>query len=200
MIHLFNKGSNDYTLLLLHGTGGDESDLLPIANIIDNEANVLSVRGNIQENGMNRFFRRLSPGVFDLEDLDYRSKELYDFINEASIKYGFNRSKVIAIGYSNGANIASNMVMTIKDAFVGAILLRPMMPRSDKDFVNNDRTKVLIVAGTFDSICPPSEAKELAEHLTSKNNEVKLAWINANHRLTYDELFIVRDWYHKSFK
>ncbi|HHU80960.1 MAG TPA: alpha/beta hydrolase [Acholeplasmataceae bacterium] len=199
MIHIYKKGTNKNTLLLLHGTGGDESDLLEIGRIIDPEANVLSVRGNVKEGGMNRFFRRLSPGVFDLEDLEKRTQELYGFIDEASEKYGFDRDRVIALGYSNGANIAGSMLFSIKNALWGAILLRPMMPRRDKELVVNDNTKVFISAGTFDSICPPEESKELADHLKSKNKEVRLEWVNANHSLTYNELLVIRDWYIQNF-
>lgn len=200
MIHIFNKGINENTLLLLHGTGGDENDLLEIGKIIDNEANILSVRGNVQEGGMNRYFKRLRPGVFDLDDLEKRTKELYEFINEASKKYGFDRKKVIALGYSNGANIAASMLFSIKNAISGAILLRPMVPRRDKELVNNEITKVFIAAGIHDNICPPEESKELAAYLESKNNEVRLEWINGDHRLTYDELLVIKDWYLQSFK
>lgn len=199
MIHIFKKGINDNTLLLLHGTGGDEHDLLDVGNIIDPNANILSVRGNVKEAEMNRFFRRLSPGVFDLEDLDVRTRELYDFINEASRKYGFNRKKVIAIGYSNGANIAASMLFTIENALLGAILLRPMVPRKDKELVTNSNTSIFIAAGLYDNICLPEETNELVSYLKVKNKEVRLEWIKANHRLTYDELLLIKEWYNERF-
>lgn len=199
MIHIFKKGINDNTLLLLHGTGGDEHDLLDVGNIIDPNANILSVRGNVKEAEMNRFFRRLSPGVFDLEDLDVRTRELYDFINEASRKYGFNRKKVIAIGYSNGANIAASILFTIENALLGAILLRPMVPRKDKELVTNSNTSIFIAAGLYDNICPPEETNELVSYLKVKNKEVRLEWIKANHRLTYDELLLIKEWYNERF-
>lgn len=135
MIHLYKKGTSENTLLLLHGTGGDENDLLEIGNLIDSEANILSVRGNVVESGMNRYFKRLRPGVFDLDDLEKRTVELYEFINEASKKYEFDRNKVIAVGYSNGANIAASMLFSIENAIKGAILLRPMVPRRDRKSV-----------------------------------------------------------------
>ncbi|MFE4133193.1 alpha/beta hydrolase [Peribacillus sp. YIM B13482] len=110
MKHIFNKGkdSTKPTLLLLHGTGGNELDLLPIAGRIDDGASVLSVRGNVLENGMPRFFRRLAEGVFDEEDLIFRTKELNEFLDESAAKYNFDRDNMIAIGYSNGANIAAS--------------------------------------------------------------------------------------------
>ena len=110
MKHIFKKGTNDNkpTLLLLHGTGGNEHDLLPLADLVDGEAAVLSVRGEVLENGMPRFFRRLAEGTFDEEDLIYRTEQLQDFLDEAAQQYEFDRSNVIAIGYSNGANIAAS--------------------------------------------------------------------------------------------
>lgn len=200
MIHIYKQGTNENTLLLLHGTGGNEHDLLDIGEIIDHDANILSVRGSVQEDGMNRFFRRLRPGVFDLEDLDRRTQELYNFINEVSIKYGFDRNKVIAIGYSNGANIAANMLFSIENALLGAILLRPMVPRKDLELVTNENTKVLIAAGMYDSICSPEASKALAVYLEPKNSEVKLIWVNAGHRLTYDELLNIKEWYQLNFQ
>ncbi|SFH92765.1 alpha/beta hydrolase [Pisciglobus halotolerans] len=111
MIHLFKEGNpTKPVFLLLHGTGGNEYDLLPVAEFIDPEASILSVRGNILENGMPRFFKRLAEGVFDEEDLIKETKQLYDFINQAAEKYHFDRKKVIALGYSNGANIAASLL------------------------------------------------------------------------------------------
>jgi len=199
MIHLYKKGTSEKTLLLLHGTGGDENDLLEIGNLIDSEANILSVRGNVVESGMNRYFKRLRPGVFDLDDLEKRTVELYEFINEASKKYEFDRNKVIAVGYSNGANIAASMLFSIENAIKGAILLRPMVPRRDKELVNNRNSKVFIAAGTHDNICPPEESKELASLLEASEADVKLEWINGNHRLTYEEFLIIKDWYNNKF-
>src|SRR6476620_9913581 len=108
MNHIFQKGTNPSkpTFLMLHGTGGNELDLLPLAGMIDEEASVLSVRGNVLENGMPRFFRRLAEGVFDEEDLVFRTKELNEFLDEAAVEHGFDRNNITAIGYSNGANIA----------------------------------------------------------------------------------------------
>ena len=118
MRHIFNRGKdpNKPTFLLLHGTGGNELDLLPLAGMIDDGANVLSVRGNVLENGMPRFFKRLAEGVFDEKDLIFRTEELNNFLNEAAEKYGFNRNDIIAIGYSNGANIAASLLFHYQNA------------------------------------------------------------------------------------
>ncbi len=110
MKYIFREGNSEQTLLLLHGTGGNEEDLLPLSDLIDPEANVLSVRGNVNENGMNRFFRRLAEGVFDEEDLIQRTNELNHFLDEKSKEYGFDRNQIYAVGYSNGANIAGSLL------------------------------------------------------------------------------------------
>src|SRR5690349_19321994 len=131
MKHIFINGNDASapTLLLLHGTGGTENDLLPIAAAIDESASVLSVRGNVLENGMPRFFRRLAEGVFDEEELIFRTQELHEFVNQASTEYGFERDNVVAIGYSNGANIAGSLLFHIPQSLRGAILHHPMVPR-----------------------------------------------------------------------
>src|SRR5690625_1495254 len=131
MKHIFQQGkdASKPTLLLLHGTGGTEQDLLSLAQKVDPDANVLSVRGNVSENGMPRFFRRIAEGVFDEEDLIFRTKELYEFLDEAAQKYGFDRNNIIAVGYSNGANIAASLLFHYEDALAGAILYHPMVPR-----------------------------------------------------------------------
>lgn len=200
MIHIYRKGSNDNTLLLLHGTGGNEEDLLSIGDIIDSDANILSVRGNVLENNMPRFFKRLKEGIFDIEDLVYRTNELNEFIEETSKKYGFDRNKVIAVGYSNGANIAGSMLFHLGNVLSGAILLRPMVPRRDVKIPNLENTKVFIAAGLNDSICSPSESEELKDLLTNSKADVHLEWINSTHRLTYNELEIAKDWYNKNFR
>ena len=149
MKHIFNKGKDSTvpTLLLLHGTGGNELDLLPLAGRIDNEANVLSVRGNVLENGMPRFFRRLAEGVFDEEDLIFRTKELNEFLDEAAEKYEFDRDNIVAVGYSNGANIAASLLFHYQDALKGAILHHPMVPRRGIELPDLTGSQCLLVPG-----------------------------------------------------
>lgn len=197
MKHLFNQGkdSNKPTLLLLHGTGGNESDLLPIAEIVDAAASVLSVRGNVLENGMPRFFRRLAEGVFDEEDLIFRTQELNQFLDEAAEKYNFDRDNIIAIGYSNGANIAASLLFHHQNALKGAILHHPMVPRRGVDLPDLSGKSVFIAAGTNDPICSPSESLELHTLLEKANAHVTLHWENRGHQLTAQEVEEVRNWY-----
>ncbi len=116
------------TLLLLHGTGGSEDDLIPLGHTIYPNANLLSPRGKVLEHGMPRFFRRLAEGVFDMEDLKFRTAELAKFVYDVSIKYSFDLSKTIAVGFSNGANIATSLLLLEPPVIAGAALFRPMVP------------------------------------------------------------------------
>src|SRR5699024_4919756 len=197
MKHIFQKGkdTNKPTLLLLHGTGGNESDLLPIADKIDGDAPVLSVRGNILENGMPRFFKRLSEGVFDEEDLIFRTDELNEFLNEAAREYEFDRDNIIAIGYSNGANIAASLLFHYQHALKGAILHHPMVPRRGIELPDLSRKSVFIAAGNNDPICPPEESQELQSLLEKANAKVELHWENRGHQLTIEEVEAASKWY-----
>ncbi|MEV9641269.1 alpha/beta hydrolase [Mammaliicoccus sciuri] len=197
MKHLFTQGKNPDkpVLLLLHGTGGNELDLLPIAARIDDEASILSVRGNVLENGMPRFFRRLAEGVFDEEDLIFRTKELNQFLDEAAEKYGFDRNNIMAIGYSNGANIAASLLFHYSDALKGAILHHPMVPRRGIALPNLAGTSVFLAAGTNDPICPPSESEDLQSLLQQANANVTLHWEQNGHQLIAEEVEAARRWY-----
>lgn len=197
MKHIFQKGSNPSkpTFLMLHGTGGNENDLMPIAAYIDSQASVLSVRGNVSENGMPRFFKRLSEGVFDMEDLKIQTEELNGFIGKAAVEHGFDRSNVIAIGYSNGANIAANLLFTYADALKGAILHHPMVPNRDTELPNLAGVPVFIAAGTNDPICPSEESTDLERLLSNAGASVKLHWESYGHQLTMPEVEAAKEWY-----
>ncbi|WP_189655314.1 alpha/beta hydrolase [Bacillus sp. HNG] len=197
MKHIFNKGKNPEkpTLLLLHGTGGNELDLLPLAGRIDDEASVLSVRGNVLENGMPRFFRRLAEGVFDIEDLIFRTKELNEFLDEAAVKYEFDRNNILAIGYSNGANIAASLLFHYQDALKGAILHHPMVPRKGMDLPDLTGTSIFIAAGTNDPICSPMESAELKSILENAHANVEIHWEDRGHQLTVTEVEAAAQWY-----
>jgi phospholipase/carboxylesterase len=197
MRHIFRQGSDPKapTLLLLHGTGGTENDLIPLAERIDPEASVLSVRGNILENGMPRFFRRLAEGVFDEEDLIFRTHELNDFVNHASEEYKFNRNQVIAIGYSNGANIAASMMFHVPKAFRGAILHHPMVPIRDVALPEMTGTPVFIGAGRNDPICSAQETEELSGLLSGAGADIRVHWEYYGHQLTGTEVAAAAQWY-----
>lgn len=199
MKHIFQKGSNPIkpTLLLLHGTGGNELDLLPIAGKIDKDASILSVRGNVLENGMPRFFRRLAEGVFDEEDLKFRTKELNEFLDESAQKYDFDRSNIFAVGYSNGANIAASLLFHFQNALKGAILHHPMVPIKGMDFPDLSGKSVFITAGTNDPLISPLESVELQSLLEQAEANVEIHWENRGHQLTVEEIEAAVKWYEK---
>lgn len=201
MQHIFKQGTNPSrpVLLLLHGTGGDENDLLPLADIVDPQSSVLSVRGNTLENGMPRFFRRLAEGVFDEEDLVFRTNELNQFLDDAAKKYDFNRNNIVAIGYSNGANIAASLLFHYKDALKGAILHHPMVPRRGIQLPDLKDKNVFIAAGVNDPICPQQESVELQELLQSAGSSVTIHWENRGHQLTMSEVQTAKQWYENTF-
>lgn len=201
MEHIFTQGTNTDkpVLLLLHGTGGDETSLLPLAEVINPEASILSVRGNVRENGMPRFFRRLAEGIFDMEDLIFRTNELHTFLDEAAVKYGFDRNNVVAVGYSNGANIAASLLFHYSDSLKGAVLHHPMVPRRGIKLPNLSGVPVLIAAGVNDPICPQQESLDLKALLEGANAVVEMKWENYGHQLTMNEVQAAKEWFAKSF-
>ncbi|WP_141235095.1 alpha/beta hydrolase [Terribacillus saccharophilus] len=197
MKHFFHKGkdSTKPTFLLLHGTGGNELDLLPLAGRIDEDASVLSVRGSVLENGMPRFFRRLAEGIFDEEDLVFHTSELNKFLDEAAAEYDFDRENIIAIGYSNGANIAASLLFHYQNSLKGAILHHPMVPRRGIELPDLTGKNVFIAAGTNDPICSPAESLELVKLLKEAHADVQIHWENNGHQLTNTEVEAAREWY-----
>ncbi|WP_261303294.1 alpha/beta hydrolase [Paenibacillus andongensis] len=197
MKHIFQKGT-DITapvLVLFHGTGGTERDLLPLAQAISPTSSVLSVRGNVLENGMPRFFRRLAEGIFDEEDLIFRTKELYDFLDEAAVEHGFDRQNLVAIGYSNGANIAGSLLFHYPDALRGAILHHPMVPLRGIQLPDLSGIPVFIGAGRNDPICSPQETEELQKLLSEAGSTVAVHWEQAGHQLTRSEVEAATTWF-----
>ncbi|MFZ3577554.1 alpha/beta hydrolase [Virgibacillus sp. DJP39] len=201
MKSLFKEGSDKSkpTLLLLHGTGGTEQDLLPLAEMVDPTASVLSVQGNVSENGISRFFRRLEEGVFDEEDLIFRTNELNEFVDQAAKEHNFDRNNVVAIGYSNGANIAASMLFHIENSLKGAVLHHPMVPRRGIELPDLKDHPVLIAAGKNDPLCKPEESKELKELLEKANAKVDLHWEMNGHQLSRSEVEKAAEWYQGNF-
>src|SRR6266705_1060240 len=193
-IHEFVPGTSNRTLLLLHGTGGNERELIPVARELDPTAALLSPRGKVLENGMPRFFRRLAEGVFDLGDLKKRTNELADFVAASAQHYGFAAHKVVAVGYSNGANIAASLLLLRPEILSAAILFRAMVPLIPERQPNLSRVRVWIGAGTDDPIIPTSETKRLAELLRKAGADVTIRHFPAGHELTPDDVEAARDW------
>jgi predicted esterase len=193
-IHEFVPGASNRTLLLLHGTGGNERDLIPLGRELDPNAALLSPRGKVLENGMPRFFRRLAEGVFDLEDLKYRANELADFVTAAAKHYGFALDNLVGVGYSNGANIAASMLLLRPEIMNAAILFRAMVPLIPENLPDLSSVNVWIGEGDQDPIVPVSEAKSLADLLRRARADVTIRFAKAGHGLTNDDLEAAREW------
>jgi predicted esterase len=193
-IHEFVPGTSNRTLLLLHGTGGNERDLIPLGRELDPNAALLSPRGKVLENGMPRFFRRLTEGVFYLEDLKYRANELANFVTSAAKHYGFAADELVAVGYSNGANIAAGMLLLRPEIMHQAILFRAMVPLIPDPLPDLSSVRVWIGAGDQDPIVPASETKRLAELVRRAGADVTIRFAKAGHGLTNDDLEAARHW------
>ena len=187
--HRFVPGRADHpTLLLLHGTGGDENDLLPLGRTLLPGAALLSPRGAVLERGQPRFFRRLAEGVFDLEDLDRRTAELAVFVRAAATHYRFGGSRVVAVGFSNGANIAASLMLSNTGVLAGAVLLRPMVPFEPERRPGLSGVSVLISAGRSDPIVPVPQVERLVALLSEAGASVDLRWQPGGHGLVQGDI------------
>src|SRR6266700_3520545 len=180
-VHEFVPGISERTLLLLHGTGGNEHDLIPLGRELDSNAALLSPRGQILENGMPRFFRRLAEGVFDVEDLKQRTNELADFVINATERYEIDMKNIIAVGYSNGANIAASILLLRPEILRAAILFRAMVPLVPKNLPDLSSVRIWIGAGNQDQIIPTSETQRLVELLRRAVADVTIRFFSAGH-------------------
>jgi phospholipase/carboxylesterase len=193
-IHEFVPGSAKRTLLLLHGTGGNEHDLIPLGRSVDPEANLISPRGKVLENGMPRFFRRFAEGLFDVEDLKKRTTELADFVAEAARHYGFDSGKIFGLGYSNGANIAASLLLLRPGILRAAILFRPMVPLVPEPLPDLTGVQILIAAGDQDPFVPVFEAERVVALLRSTGADLTVCRSDAGHRFTHDEVETAKRW------
>ena len=181
-------------LLLLHGTGGNENSLLPVGQALERDAAVLSPRGQVLEHGMPRFFRRLAEGVFDLDDLQRRTRELAAFVARASAHYGFDRRQVVAVGFSNGANIAGSLLLLEPSTLAGAVLFRAMVPLVPDPLPSIPGTPVFLSNGRTDPLVSLAETERLSALLTHAGADVTVALQPVGHELTTQDVTQARDW------
>jgi predicted esterase len=196
-IHRFlpaEDSSHGETLVVLHGTGGDENDLIGIGQAIAPGADIVSPRGNVLEAGAPRFFKRLAEGVFDPKEVRSRAEELARFIRGAVVTYRLDPARVFALGYSNGANIASTVMLVEPGILQGAILFRPMLVYEPSEKSDLTGSAVFISAGRMDPIVPVASVERLAELFESTHAEVTLKWQLAGHNLLPSEVREAADW------
>lgn len=202
MKYLYNPSerASDPTFLLLHGTGGNERDLLPIAQDIKINNGVLAVKGNVDEDGNARFFKRFTDGSPDITDMVERTDELNAFVNKAAQTHDFDRDNVIALGYSNGANIATSLLFHHEASLKGAILLHPFVPRKDIQLPDLTDVPIFISAGATDTLVLPGEAVQLKKMLEQAGADVKLYLTDAGHALVNSEIEAATEWYKAHFE
>jgi phospholipase/carboxylesterase/glyoxalase family protein len=195
-IHVFEPAADPSqpTILVLHGTGGNENDLIPLAAALWPGAAVLSPRGKVLERGMPRFFRRLAEGVFDLDDLKLRTNELAEFVTRAAEHYRFDRSKVIAAGFSNGANIAASVLLLRPGVLRAAALFSPMVPLVPDAPPSLQGVDVFISAGQRDPLVAPENTQRLANLLQQYGANVSLRWTDGGHTLTPQDAEAAANW------
>ena len=195
MIHIYEKGRNGKTLFLLHGSGGNEHDLISIGRMIDKDANILSVRGPILEYGIPRFYKRKSMSTFDYESVVEETHKLRGFLDDCARQYKFDRYQVTAIGYSSGANIAASILFHYERAFEKAILFHPMVPIRGIELADLGKTRIFIGSGRFDQMMPEHEVHELTQMFESANAIVEVFWTDYGHQLSKEETIAAKNWY-----
>ncbi|MCW5940356.1 MAG: alpha/beta hydrolase [Fimbriimonadaceae bacterium] len=190
--HVFRPGTGPVSLLMLHGTGGHERQLLGLADSLLPGAPVLSPLGQVREGTAPRFFRRFAEGVFDFDDLRGRTHELADWLAEAYQEYAVS-PKVCAVGYSNGATVAASLLLMRPETLSGAVLLRPSVPWVPEELPDLSDKTVLLAGGRHDTIVDPTQADRLFEVFTRAGARAEHAWAEAGHELTQGDVEAARD-------
>lgn len=201
-LHRFIAGDGELaglTILLLHGTGGDGDSLLQLGYTVAPGAALLSPTGRVLEGDSHRFFRRLAPGVLDQQDLTLRTRELGEFVRDSATQYVLDTHRVLAVGYSNGANIASSLMLRQPEMLAGAVLLRPMVSFVPEDIPVLSGIPVLICAGEHDLLLPPGDTERLAGIFRSADADVSVHVQLAGHELAMGDVVAARDWVARNF-
>ena len=184
--------------VLLHGTGGDETDLISFARLLNPTFNILGIRGNVKENGMNRYFKRHEEGRYDWDDLHFRGEELYKFIVERSEEYKFKLEDVILIGFSNGANIAVEMILQYPHSFKRAMLFAPMYPRTVEGINSYDDLQIFLSLGKWDPIVPQIESERVINLFERQGAEVSTTWV-VGHKINHQAKMEAKKWLNETF-
>jgi phospholipase/carboxylesterase len=201
-IHRFEAATNPAapTLLLLHGTGGDENSLLPLGRAMAPGAALLSLRGTVLEHGMARFFRRLPEGVFDQRELELQTAKLAAFLDAAAGSYAFSFSRLVAVGFSNGGNLATSLLLKCPAKLAGAVVMRGMAPFVPDPALDLQRKPVLLLSGIDDPIVGTDEAGELAKLFRAANADITLHWEKAGHILSQGDVLMAFDWMRRFYE
>lgn len=184
MIHHYQKGTSDLVIVALHGTGGNEHDLIPLVSHMIPQAHILSLRGRILERGMSRFFKRLAPGVFDEVNLVEETLHLLETLNQLKTTYDLHHHKWWLLGYSNGANMATSLLWHAPNLFSGATLFHPMMPFKQFNIPSLETLNIFIGAGKNDPMVSQEETLKLAQTYLEQGANVETFWVTSGHTLS----------------
>lgn len=194
MKYIYNPGKEGMPIFItLHGTGGDETNLLPVAEVLNPDFGAIGIRGNVIENGMNRYFKRKAEGVYDMEDLAIRGQELKKFILELADKYNFSTEQVILLGFSNGSNIAINLLLQDDNPFKYAMLLAPMYPVEIEESKDLSNLEIFLSMGEHDPIVPLSESERVINIFKNQGATVQGLWVNS-HEINPQVIFAGKNW------
>lgn len=194
MEHLFSQGQDaEHTLILFHGTGGNEESLIPIAQTIAPQANYLAIRGEINEQGYLRFFRRYDDGSYDLENLDQQGRKINDFLNWASDHYHFDLTQAIFVGFSNGSNIATHLLFQLGSPVKRAILMAPLYPLDFNPELDLSSKEIFLSMGKQDPLCSMEQNQALLAKLEQAQAHVQYTWVNS-HEVTLNSLSEIKQW------
>ena len=196
-IHRFLPGKSLFTVLVLHGAGGDENDLLPVARALAPTAAFLSPRGKVMEDGVRRFFARVSPDVFDETEVRTRAAELADWVRAAVAHYNLDPARVFAMGFSNGASIAASTMLLHPGVLAGSLLLRPRTILEPAPLPDLNGAPTLVIAGERDEKMPAGAAEHLARLLGRAGAAVEMAMLDSEHGLTPQDFSLGKDWFTK---
>jgi phospholipase/carboxylesterase len=185
--------------LLLHETGANEDDLIPIGRMIYQNANLLSPRGKVLEYGISHFFKRLAEGVFDFEDLKFRTNELAKFVNDASLNYSFELNNTITVGFSNGVNIGASLLLLYPQVLAGSVLLKQMVPLIPNNLTDLSEKKILLLSGQYDPIISEKQAEDFFSLLKRTDAKVSLQWRANGHEITQNDIQIAKKWLTENF-
>ncbi|PCF34081.1 carboxylesterase [Staphylococcus delphini] len=193
MEHIFKQGdSSKPTFVLLHGTGGNEHDLLPVAEMLDPSYNVLGVRGNVSENGMNRFFKRHGEGQYDVEDLKFRTTELHEFLESAAEQYHFDLDQVVLVGFSNGSNMAISLMLNEAMPYKKGLLFAPLYPLDVPEDLDLSNQSVYLSMGKNDPMVPVEASEYVRRIFKDRGADVTEYWVNS-HELTQDTVLAAKE-------
>ncbi len=197
MKHIYIDNQSKQTFLTLHGTGADENDLIPLVRYLNPTYNILSPRGNVSENGMNRFFKRYGMGNYDIDNLVLETSNLKSFIEQATINYELDPNQIVGLGFSNGANILESLIQLYGKVLNKVILLSPVLLQPNVEFSNLDGVEIFVATSDVDPYVKNNENHLLIAKLKNAGANVYVHQHNLGHQINQTVLDDLKKWLNK---